>query len=57
MKPVFPIYVLQSPQGHLSVVQDFIFSLKIFSDFALSISLGINPHNYRAREDIPSIPK
>ena len=35
----------------------FYFSLKIFSDFALLISLGINPHNFRAREDIPSIPK
>ena len=41
MKPIFPTYVLQSLQGHLSVVQDFIFSLKIFSDFALLISYGI----------------
>ena len=43
--------------GHLSVVQDFIFSLKIFSDFALLISLGINSHNFGARADILSVPK
>ena len=52
---MFPTYVLQSLQGHLSVVQDFIFSLKIFSDFALLISLGINFHNFGAREDILSV--
>ena len=57
MKLMFPTYVLQSLQGHLSVVQDFIFSLKIFSDFALLISLGINSHNFGAREDILSVPK
>ena len=57
MKPLFPTYVLQSLQGHLPAVQDFIFSLKIFSDFALLISLGINSHNFGAREDIHSVPK
>ena len=36
---------------------NFIFSLKIFSDFALLISLGINSHNFGAREDILSVPK
>ena len=49
--------VLQSLQGHLSVVQDFIFSLNIFSDFALLISLGINSHNFGARQDILSVSK
>ena len=57
MKPMFPTYVLQSLQGHLSVVHDFIFALKIFSDFALLISLGINSHNFGAREYILSVPK
>ena len=42
---------------HLSAVQDFIFSLKIFSDFELLISLGINSHKFGAREDILSVPK
>ena len=54
---MFPTYVLQSLQEHLSVVQDFLFSLKIFSDFALLILLGINSHNFEAREDIISVPK
>ena len=54
---MFPTYVLQSLQGHLSVVQDFIFSLKIFSNFPLLISLGINSYNIGAREDILSVPK
>ena len=57
MKPMFPTYVLQTLQGHLSVVQDFIFSLEIFSDFVLLISLGINYHSFGAREDILSVPK
>ena len=57
MKPMFPTYVLRNLQGHLSVVQDFIFSLKIFSDFVLLISFGINSHNFGAREDILSVPK
>ena len=30
---------------------------KIFSDFALLISLGINSHNFGTREDILSVPK
>ena len=54
---MFPTYVLQSLQGHLYVVQDFIFSLIIFSDFALLISLGIALHNFGARDDILSVPK
>ena len=54
MKPMFLTHVLQSLQGHVSVVQDFFFSLKILSDFALLISLGINSHNFEAREDILS---
>ena len=41
----------------MSVVQDFVFSLKIFSDFALLISLGINSYNFGAREDILSVRK
>ena len=49
MKPMFPTYVLQSLEGHLSVVYDFIFALKIFSDFALLISLGIDSHSFGAR--------
>ena len=51
------LYLLQSLQGHLYIVQDFIFSLKIFSDFAILISLGINSHNFGAKEDILSVPK
>ena len=57
MKPMFPTYVLQSLLGHLSVVDDFVFALKIFSDFALLISLGINSHSFQAREVILSVPK
>ena len=57
MKPMFPTYVLQSLQGHLSVFHDFPFALKIFSDFALLIALGINSHSFGAREDIHSVPK
>ena len=37
--------------------QDFIFSLKIFSDIALFVSLGINFHNFGAREEILFVPK
>ena len=54
---MFPTYGLQSLQGHLSVVHDFIFVLKIFGDFALLISLGINSHSFGAREVILSVPK
>ena len=57
MKPMFPTYVLQILQGHLFVVQGFVFSLKIFGNFALLISLGINSHNFGAREYILSVPK
>ena len=57
MKPIFPKYVLQSLQGHLPVAQYFVLSLKIFSDFALLILLGINSHNFGARGDILSVPK
>ena len=57
LNEMFPTYVLQSLQGHLYVVQDFIFSLIIFSDFALLISLGIALHNFGARDDILSVPK
>ena len=35
----------------------YFFSLKIFSNFALLISLAINSHNFGAREDILSVPK
>ena len=54
---MFPTYGLQSLQGHFSVAQNFIFSLKIFSNFALLISLGINSHNSGAREDTLYVPK
>ena len=57
MKLMFPTYVLQSLLGYLSVVQDFIFSLKKFNDFAYLTSLGINSPNFGAREDILSVPK
>ena len=57
MRPMFPTYVLQRLQGHLSVVEDFIFSLKIFSNFAHLILPVINSHNFGAREDILSVPK
>ena len=57
MKPTLPIYVLQSLQGHLSVVQNFIFSLNISSEFAFLMLLGINPYIFGAREDMLSVPK
>ena len=57
MKLVFPTYVSQSLQGHLSVVHDLVFALRIFRDFALLISLGINSHHFEAREVILSVPK
>ena len=56
MKPTLPIYVLQSLQGHLSVVQDFIFSLNISNEFALLMSLGTNSHIFGASEDMLSVP-
>ena len=57
MKPTLPIYVLQSLQGHLSVVQNFIFSLNFPSEFAFLVVLGINSHILGASEDILSVPK
>ena len=57
LQPMFPTYVFQSLKGHLSVVPDFIYALKIFSDFALLISLGINSHSFGAKEVILSVPK
>ena len=57
MKPTLPIDVLQSLQGHLSVVQNFIFSLNIPNEFALLISLGFNSHIFGASEDMLSVPK
>ena len=54
---MFPRYVLQILQGHLSVVHDFILALKIFSDFAILISLGINSHSFGTRELILSFQK
>ena len=57
MKPTLPIYVLQSLQGHLSVGQNFIFSLNIPNEFALLMSLGINSHILGANEDMLSVPK
>ena len=57
MKPTLPIYVLQSQQGYLSVVQDFIFSLNISNEFALLMSLGTNSHIFGASEDMLSVPK
>ena len=57
MKPTLPIYDLQSLQGHLSVVQNFIFSLNISNEFVLLMLLGINPHILGASEDMLSVPK
>ena len=57
MKPTLPIYVLQSLQGHLTVVQNFIFSLNVPNEFALLISLRINPHILGTSEDMLSVPK
>ena len=53
----FPMYLLQSLQRHLPVVQSFIFSLKISSDFAFLISQGIISHILEARKDMLFIPK
>ena len=57
MKPTLPIAVLQSLQGHLSVVQNFIFTLNISNESALLMSLGTNSHILGASEDILSVPK
>ena len=57
MKPTLPIYVLQSLQGYLSVVQNIIFSINVPNEFALLMSLGINSHILGASEDMLSVPK
>ena len=44
MEPTLLIYVLQSLQGHLSVVQNFCFSLDILYEFEFLMFLGINSH-------------
>ena len=49
--------VLESLQGHLSVVQNFIFSLNIPSEFAFLMLLGIDSHIFGANKDMLSIPK
>ena len=51
LKPILPKYALQSLQGHLSVIQNFAFSLNIPTEFALIMSLGINSHILGANED------
>ena len=57
MKPTLPMYVLQSLQGHLSFVQNFIFSLNIPGEFVFLMSLGIDSHILGASEDMLSVPK
>ena len=57
MKATLPIYVLQSLQGHISVVQNFIFSLNTSSEFMFPVSLEINSHILGANEDMHSVPK
>ena len=56
MKPTLSMYLLQSLQGHLFVVQSFIFFKKISSDFAFLISQGAISYILRAREDMLSVP-
>ena len=51
------MYLWQSMQGHLPVVQSFIFSLKICSDLVLLISPGTISHILGARKDMLSVPK
>ena len=51
------MYLLQSLQGYLSVVQSFIFTSKISSAFAFLISQGTISNILGAREDMLSIPK
>ena len=57
MKPVLPVCLLQSLQGHLSFVQSFIFSLKISSNFAFFILQRTISHILGAIEDMLSVPK
>ena len=49
--------LLESLQGHLSVVQSFIFFKKISSYFSFSISQGTISYILWAREDMLSVPK
>ena len=44
--------VLESLQGHLSVVQNFIFSLNIPSEFTFLMLLGVNSHILGARSEL-----
>ena len=50
------MYVLQSLQGYLSVVQNIIFSINVPNEFALLMSLGINSHILGSSKDILSVP-
>ena len=43
MKPMFPTYVLQSLQGHLSVVHDFILALKYLAILRFEFRLELIP--------------
>ena len=47
----------QSLQGHLSVAQNFFFSLLIPSEFAFLMSLEIISHIFGASEDVLSLSK
>ena len=47
----------QSLQGHLSVAQNFFFSLHIPSDFTFLMSIEIISHIFGASEDVLSLPK
>ena len=51
------MHLLKSLQGHLSVVQSFIFFKKIPSHFAVLISQGTVSQLLGAREDMVSVPK
>ena len=56
-EPCIANVLLQSLQGYLSVIQSFIFTSKISSDFAFLISQGTISNILGAREDMLSIPK
>ena len=56
-KPTLSMHLLQSLLGHLSVIQNFIFSLNIPSEFAFLMLLGINSHILGGSEDMLSVPK
>ena len=51
-----PMYILQSLQGHLSVVQSLIYFLKNSSGVAFLIALGTNSQIFGARKDMISLP-